>query len=108
MMEIDFEKKEEMLESIKNTKKPIMVGVVTGFTNDNFVSKTVKLSCVDSYGDMPVLTSHSIYIGRFHSQNTEALQKLEKVTEGKKEEVKAELEEKGFKVLYGNWVTPEL
>ena len=124
MMEMEFETKEEFLEAVKNTKKPLLVGEITGWTNNGYMTKTVKLSCIDDYDDKTsVLLSYNFFVGREHTiteefkrqLNAEALEKqkqalklLEKTTEDYKQKTKAELLDKGFSVFFGNWKTPEL
>ena len=123
MMEIEFDEKKEMLEAVDKTDKPLMVGEVTGWNDAGIVSKTVRITCVDDYGNEPVLLSFNFFVGREHMLTEElkkqlndeakakqkaALEQLNKATEEIKVKTRAELEEKGFKVFYGNWKTPTI
>jgi len=123
-IEMEFEHKEELLDAIGETEKPLLIGELSTYHNEkNLLKKTVKLYFLDMYDGQPIIMTWMEDVGMEYMMTEEIAQKLdetnkqgmiekmenlEKMTKAKKEELRGELTDMGYKTVYGVYKEYEL
>jgi len=116
-IEMEFEEKEDLIEAVGETDRPVMVGEISTFYKDqNMVAKTIKVSYLEMVDGLPVIISWRYNVGEEHMltedlaknmskdaqiQQQKLVEELQKKTNQAKADIAKELQELGYTAYYG-------
>lgn len=102
LIEMEFDKEEELLDAVGATEKPLMVGDGFIYYKDtNKVVKLVTLSCFEFAEGQPLILSWKLNVGVGDAGNDKNQQELQQKSDQAKQAITRELKNKGYAVYQG-------